>query len=62
MSSVKEAWEKEIMGKLNSENRPIPYWIRIKTNRKVSRNNKSRNWRLRKKVHKVIKSRRDEHD
>ena len=49
------------MGKLNTESRPLPYWIRIKTNRNVTSNPKgARNWRRKKKVHKIIKKREKE--
>ncbi|TPX36226.1 hypothetical protein SmJEL517_g01549, partial [Synchytrium microbalum] len=36
---------KRILGKKQKQNRPIPNWIRLRTNNTIRYNSKRRNWR-----------------
>lgn len=45
MGSIKSSEEKAVLGKAMKQNKRIPVFVASKTNRKVIRNSKQRNWR-----------------
>ncbi|EEU04070.1 60S ribosomal protein L39 [Dictyostelium discoideum AX4] len=45
MPSNKTLKIKKILGKKQKQNRPVPQWIRLRTDNTIRYNNKRRHWR-----------------